>query len=123
MPAEPVSPVGETAASETAAGTAAAGPAAPGPLSGLPDDGGLAADDPLLAPIDGVTFEQLVAVHAALTARPLPAGGWDEVAAGLGVPTGRWTEVDQRWRQRIFGSPALTHRFTVALDKARRALP
>jgi hypothetical protein len=79
-------------------------------------------DDPLLDPVEGVSFTRLVAIHLAMTTRPLPPGGLDELAESHGVPCGRWEDVDRRWRERIIGSPPLTRLFAAAIDEGRRSL-
>jgi hypothetical protein len=78
-------------------------------------------DDPLLEPVEGVSFARLVAIHLAMTTQPLPPGGLDELAESHGVPRGRWEEVDRRWRERIIGSPPLARRFAAAIDEGRRS--
>jgi hypothetical protein len=86
------------------------------------EEGEIAADDPLLTPVEGVTLEMVARIHAAIAARSLSSGEIDAVATAAGVPDGRWESVLQVWRRRIVTSPALARRFRVARDEARRDL-
>lgn len=79
------------------------------------------ADDPRYAPINGVTWEQLITVMAQISVKA-PPGGLEEAALGAGVPAGVFATVHMPWVQRMSRDPALPQRFAVELDLASRAL-
>lgn len=54
-----------------------------------------------LAPIEGVSLQQWAAVTAALMTAGVPPAGYDAYATDVhGVPSGRWTAIDQAWTAR-----------------------
>jgi hypothetical protein len=80
--------------------------------------GGLAPDDPVLDPIEGVDFDTWVAVQAELVRERIPRKAYDDVAQRRGVPSGRWGAVESAWRGRMKGSPGLAQRFGEAYRAA-----
>ena len=81
-------------------------------------DGGLAATDPLLAPIDNVDFDMWVAVRAGLVRERVKKKEHDTYATSAGVPAGQWTAIDKAWFSRMNGSPGLAQKFGVAYQQA-----
>jgi hypothetical protein len=80
-----------------------------------------AGDDPRYAPIDGVTWEQLVQVMAQYSVNA-PKGGLEEAAQTAGVPAGVFATVHMPWMQRVSADTALSQRFAAELDLASQAL-
>jgi hypothetical protein len=63
-------------------------------------DGGIAPGDPVLEPVEGVTFDVWIAVSAAVIRLDVPRASRDELAQRWGVPSGRWEAIDAVWQQR-----------------------
>lgn len=82
---------------------------------------GLAADHPLMAPINGVSWEQYIAVRAHAAAHSLTTG-IDAVAQEHGVAAGAWDAAYTGWTARITGAPPLAAQFGWDLDKAQKGL-
>lgn len=76
-----------------------------------PSGGGLAGDDPLLAPIEGVDFDTWVTVQAAVVRERVAPRDHDALAQRHGVPVGRWPAVQSGWQARMKGNPGLAQRF------------
>ena len=68
----------------------------PTPMS----DGGIPPGDPLLEPIEGVTFDVWIAVCAAVIRLNVPPAARDELAQKWGVPPGRWEAINSVWEHR-----------------------
>lgn len=85
-----------------------------------PLGGGLAGDDPLLAPIQGVAFDTWVAVQAAVVRERVPMRDHDALAQRHGVPAGCWPAVQSAWQARMKGNPGLAQRFGEAYQSAVR---
>lgn len=82
-------------------------------------------DDPVLAPIDGVTFATLVRATAAMMSAGVAEGdaaGRDAIAQAHGVPRGKWAAADAAWEQRRAQDARLTQAFawSVRTELAQR---
>lgn len=88
---------------------------APAPPRGLPPT------DPLMAPIQGVTWQQFIAVRAEIIVFP-PVDGFDSVAVRHGVAPGAFADINAAWMQRIMGAPRLAQQWGYDLDAAQTAL-
>ena len=71
-------------------------------LRGPPEmsDGGIPPGDPVLEPVEGVTFDVWISVTAAMIRSDVPPASRDEFAGRWGVPSGRWEAVNSVWHQR-----------------------
>jgi hypothetical protein len=85
-----------------------------------PEDGGFAPGDPILAPANGVTFEQWVAVSAGIIRGEGAQGDADAYAQIHGVPAGAWTEGARQWRRRQVGHPMMAEKYGRALARAQK---
>ena len=79
---------------------------------GGPNDGGITPGDPVLAPIDGVSFDVWLEATAQIAHRRIPEQGRDAVAASLGAPAGAWASAEAAWRARQSRDPRLVERFS-----------
>ena len=70
-----------------------------------------------MAPANGVTFEQWVAVSADLIREQVPADRADACAARHGVPPGAWAEGARQWRRRQMGHPLMAEKYGRALER------
>ncbi len=68
--------------------------------------------------VDGVDFDTYVAVEAALATEAVAPAAWDERAAQLGVPVGRWSAVQAGWQSRMRTDWKLAARFGAAYSAA-----
>ena len=66
----------------------------------------------------GVDFDTYVAVEAALATEAVAPDAWDARAAELGVPAGRWAEVQSGWQSRMRKDWKLASRFGAAYAAA-----
>lgn len=82
---------------------------------------GLAADHPLMAPVNGVTWEQYIAVRAHAHVNSVTQG-IDAIARQYGVEAGRWDAAYAGWTQRVMAAPPLAAQFGWDLDKAQKDL-
>ena len=85
-----------------------------------PVGGGLGADDPLFAPIQGVGFDTWVAVQAAVVRERVAPRDHDSLAQRHGVPARCWPAVQSGWQARMKGNPGLAQRFGEAYQAAVR---
>ena len=79
---------------------------------GGPNDGGIPPGDPVLAPIDGVSFDVWLETTAQIAHRRIPEDGRDAVAESLGAPAGSWSAAEAAWRTRQSHDPRLVERFS-----------
>ncbi len=63
-------------------------------------DGGIPPGDPVLEPVEGVTFDVWISVSAAMIRLDVPPVSRDEFAQRWGVPPGRWEAVSSVWQDR-----------------------
>lgn len=75
-------------------------------------------DDETSMPIEGVTFDTWVNVHAAIVREKVAPGDHEVVAQRHGVPAGRWAAIHSAWMDRLKATPALAHRFGAAYQRA-----
>ncbi len=80
-----------------------------------PSDGGIPPGDPVLAPIDGVTFDIWLEATAQIAHRRVPTEGRDDVATSLGAPAGAWAGAEASWQARQGRDPRLVERFSTNL--------
>lgn len=66
----------------------------------------------------GVDFDTYVRVEAALATEAVAPAAWDARAAQLGVPAGRWAEVQAGWQSRMRADWKLAARFGAAYAAA-----
>jgi hypothetical protein len=69
-------------------------------------------NDPLWAPIEGITLDQYAKLTAALVRQNL--GGIEQIEAWLetqGVKKGTWKTVQEGWTQRMAGNVAVSTRY------------
>lgn len=87
-------------------GDAAAGPAGGATIGAEPVD---------VPPIDGVTFEQYLAVEVDIARQRAKPAQWDAIAQGHGVAPGTWARTSQRWGMAIARNPQLAMRYADAI--------
>ena len=63
-------------------------------------DGGIPPGDPVLEPVEGVTFDVWISATAAMIRENVPPASRDEFAQRWGMPPGRWEAVNSVWHQR-----------------------
>lgn len=66
-------------------------------------------------PIDGVTFEQYLAIEATIVRQRIKPKNWDTVAQTHGVPPGTWAQTSQKWGREIARNPQLAQRYAEAI--------
>lgn len=67
-------------------------------------------------PINGVSFEQYVAIEVAIKRQGLKPKDWDAFAQTMGVAPGTWAKTSQQWGRQMAFNPALAQRFAAALQ-------
>lgn len=82
-----------------------------------PTEDGFAPGDPIMAPANGVTFEQWVAVSAEIAHSGTPPDQREAVAARHGVPDGAWAEASRQWGRRQMGHPLMAEKYGRALER------
>ena len=82
-----------------------------------PTEDGFAPGDPIMAPANGVTFEQWVAVNADMLRDGAPPDRADAYAARHGVAPGAWAEGSRQWRRRQMGHPLMAEKYGRALQR------
>lgn len=82
---------------------------------------GLPADHPLMAPINGVTWDQYIAVRAHAHVHGV-ANGVEAIAQQYGVEAAQWAPAYAGWTQRITAAPPLAAQFGWQLDAAQKKL-
>ena len=87
-----------------------------------PTEGGFAPGDPIMEPVDGVTFEQWVAVSADIIRGRMPPGQADACAARHGVRPGAWAEASRQWGRRQAGHPLMAEKYGRALERRLQEL-
>ena len=83
---------------------------------------GFAPDDPIMAPANGVTFEQWVAVSADMIHDGATPDQADAYAGRHGVPAGAWPDGLGQWRRRQMGHPLMAEKYGRALERRRKEL-
>jgi hypothetical protein len=99
----------ERARPDEPAGIAAGGSPAPAAAD--------APDPAELPPVEGVGFDLWVRVEHALATERVPPDRYDSRAAQLGVPTGRWAEVQAEWQRRMKADFKLAAQFGAAYQE------
>lgn len=70
----------------------------------------VAPEDPLLAPVGGLSWAQYVGVCAQIDGRSTNEGN-DALAQQLGAPPGAWQGGAIGWQQRVSANPMLSNQF------------
>lgn len=86
----------------------------------IPESMQLAATDPSLAPIEGVTYELWVAVQGGMLRDKVKRKGRVAYADAQGVPAGQWDRISGEWMARTQQNPGLAIRMSQDIERIRR---
>jgi hypothetical protein len=76
--------------------------------------------DPLLEPIDGLSFQQYVDVAYATQGMGGDNQARARYAQSQGIPAGTWESAAQEWSNRMIANPGLNKRFNAEWQKRMR---
>lgn len=80
-------------------------------VMGVPQPADVAAGDPRLAPIEGVTLERYAQVSKVAATRGLDQAGLNAYVASLGIDPAVWNRATEGWNARFKGDMRLATQF------------